>query len=240
MQYAMISEIPGHSVVERTGINIDVDIATVPEDICGTSGVHAGFATSAEIVTVVSSSANDAAAGTGARTVKISGLNANWFEQSETVTLNGVGLVDSVNSYLRVFSFEVLTAGSGGVTAGAISIAQKVTTANIFLVVAAGLNREFSTQYTIPANRKGYLNKIYGRVRKGTASSIDGFVLFRTENGPIQQIHPFSLSSAITLNREMDGGTYFPPKTDILLRVSACSADNTEVVAGYGLVLTNA
>lgn len=155
----------------------------MPEDLCGTSGAHAGFATSAEVVTVVSSSANDASAGTGARTVKITGLNSSWEEQSETITLNGTTSVDSTNTYLRVYGFEVLTAGSGGVTAGAITIAQKVTTANIFLVIAAGLNKEYSSQYTIPKGKTGYVVQVWGKVRKGTSSTVDGFVLYRTNNG---------------------------------------------------------
>ncbi len=240
MHYALLADYPGRTSIERVGINTDVDTGTVPEDICGTSGVHAGFASSAELVTVVSSSANDAAAGTGARTVTIYGLDSNWIEQSETITLNGVSLVDSVNSYLRVFKMEVATVGSGGVNAGAISIAQKVTTANIFLVVAAGLNKEMSSQYTIPANRRGFLKRMYARVRKNTDSAIDGCIIYRTNNGPIKQIMPFSCNSDMPFNHEFDGGTVFEPKTDVIIRATSVSADNTEVVAGYELILVNA
>lgn len=236
---AVINLIPGHKVITRTGINTDIDIASVPEDLCGTSGAHAGFATSAEVVTVVSSSADDASEGTGAITVKITGLNSSWEEQSETITLNGTTSVDSTNTYLRVYGFEVLTAGSGGVTAGAITIAQKVTTANIFLVIAAGLNKEYSSQYTIPKGKTGYVVQVWGKVRKGTSATVDGFILYRTNNGPIQQILPFAFSNAMPLDRHLYGGIVLPEKTDILVRASLTSADNVEAVAGYSLILVD-
>jgi hypothetical protein len=73
---------------------------------------------------VVSANANDTSAGTGARTVRIKYLDQNLNgPYTETITLNGVTPVNTVNTNIcYIESFEVLTAGSGGVNAGIISL----------------------------------------------------------------------------------------------------------------------
>jgi hypothetical protein len=75
------------------------------------------FAAAAKL-DIASSSTNDAAAGTGARTVRIVGLDGNYTPQVEDIALNGQTMITSAKSFLRVFGVEVLTAGSGGVNAG--------------------------------------------------------------------------------------------------------------------------
>ncbi len=52
---------------------------------------------------MVSSSANDTSAWSGARTIKIFGLDASGVEQTEMITLNGTTAVDSVGTYTRVY-----------------------------------------------------------------------------------------------------------------------------------------
>src|ERR1700761_481571 len=51
---------------------------------------------------ISSASANDTPAGAGARTVFLSGLDANYLPISETLTTNGVSNVISTKSYLRL------------------------------------------------------------------------------------------------------------------------------------------
>jgi hypothetical protein len=77
---------------------------------------------------VNSTSANDTAAGTGARTIRITyytqtgtGTLAGPF--TEDITLNGTTGVNTVATNIRYISeIEVLTAGTGGVNAGAIQV----------------------------------------------------------------------------------------------------------------------
>lgn len=80
--------------------------------------------TSASIISIASSSANDTALGTGARTVRI-----EYFDNDckgkyiEEITLNGTTAVNSVNSNIRYIDhIEVLTAGSGGKNAGTLTL----------------------------------------------------------------------------------------------------------------------
>lgn len=68
-----------------------------------------------------SSSTNDTAAGTGARTISISGLDTSFARFTETITMNGQTSVSIVTTnVLLIDKIEVLTAGSGGLNAGIV------------------------------------------------------------------------------------------------------------------------
>ena len=108
-----------HTAVRRFGHNADV--GTSLEVVSDAGGTQAYLA-SAEILQVVSSDADDDAGDTGAITVQISGLDANYVLQSETVTLNGTANVATTKSFLRVWQAQVLTAGTTGTNEGTISI----------------------------------------------------------------------------------------------------------------------
>jgi len=73
---------------------------------------------------LVSSSAADAAAGTGARQVEITYVNNAMTGQfTETVTLNGVTPVNTVATDIRfIQKMKVMSVGSGGQNAGTISL----------------------------------------------------------------------------------------------------------------------
>lgn len=100
------------------GYNGDIDAGT--ETVVPAGGLWLP-PTTARVHAVASGSANDAAAGTGARTVRLTGVLASGLSSSETITLNGTSGVNSSASYIHVTSLEVLTAGSGGVNAGIIT-----------------------------------------------------------------------------------------------------------------------
>lgn len=82
--------------------------------------------TAAAALELVSSSANDTSAGTGARTVKVIGLNSSWAIQEQTVTMNGTTAVALATDLIRAYSIEVVTSGTYG-TAAAASHAGTIT-----------------------------------------------------------------------------------------------------------------
>lgn len=114
-------------------------------------------------VGVSSADANDTSAGTGARTVQVSGLDTNYIEVSETVTLTGQTKVVTTQTFLRVNKIEVLTAGSGGKNAGAVyayDTADTVTAgvpqtqAKIMGKILIGNNVSQSGFFTVPAGKQ--------------------------------------------------------------------------------------
>lgn len=120
---------------------------------------------------VTSSSAADAAAGAGARTIRIIGLDTDYKLLSEDLTMNGQTIVPTVNSFLRVFGAEVLTAGSGGVNAGDIHIVKTGTggsyTAGVpgtltsaICKILTGWGSSMNGLFTVPAGRSYILTHL--------------------------------------------------------------------------------
>jgi hypothetical protein len=72
---------------------------------------------------IVSTSANDTSAGTGARTITINYLDTSFVLHAETVTLNGTTPVNTVGTNIAyIESLVVATVGSGQVNAGTINL----------------------------------------------------------------------------------------------------------------------
>lgn len=76
---------------------------------------------------VTSANAADTAAGTGARTLEIVGLDFDGNPLSEIVTLNGNTIVTTSKAFWRVFGAQCLTFGSGRRNAGNIHIVKTGT-----------------------------------------------------------------------------------------------------------------
>jgi len=150
-------QIQAHSVVTIAGYNSDVDTAWEMITPVG----NLSYPAAALQMTVSSADADDTSAGTGARTVLITGLDANYAVISETVTMNGQTAVTTTNSFLRINSMLVTTAGTSLANEGIIYIGTGTVTsgvpATIYNVISAGFNNATSSQYTIPAGYTGYL-----------------------------------------------------------------------------------
>lgn len=122
---------------------------------------------------VVSSSASDASAGTGARTIRITYLDQNYNGfYTETLTLNGTTAVNTVNTNICfVEKIEVLSTGSFGSNVGVISI--KTTTGGggtTFFSIAVSDNTTFQCHHYVPANKIGYIQAINVNCSSGNAA----------------------------------------------------------------------
>lgn len=232
----------GYTIVNKFGRNPDIDTGTTPEDIWFGGGIYTGFPVGDdELITVVSSSANDTSAGSGARTIQIDGLDSDGMEQSETLTLNGTTKVNSVNTFTRVHRAFALTSGSSNqaFNAGNLTVQHLTTTANIFLTVPAGRNQSQVAAYTIPANKTGYLKKIDVTMKRSNTANADGGLWVRNNGASPRVISIFSLSQTDKFTENIYGGYVLPALTDVALRIFTVSANNTEVTAEFDMVLVN-
>jgi len=141
-------------------------VGTSFEDIWDAGGVLT-YATAGEQWEIVSDSANDAAAGTGARTVLVNYLDDNYLEQTEIVTLNGTTPVSFVaTDAFRMQGASVLTWGTvdgtnlGNLTirvVGGVGDATKTRCGILFDDDVAGdengLNFAQDGRYTVPAGK---------------------------------------------------------------------------------------
>jgi hypothetical protein len=157
----VLGDVAGWSHVRKFGARDDV--GTSPT-VVATAGTYQS-PTTAQALEILSSDANDTAAGTGARTVTIIGLDENWEEQSETVTMNGTTAVDLANTYTRVYRMFVATSGTYA-TATASSHAGTITLrgdgggdtwATIVLESGVATGQSQIAVYSVPAGKRAYI-----------------------------------------------------------------------------------
>lgn len=230
---ALQSSYPGMTLLHKFGYNADVDAA---EDIWDGGGDYP-WPAAAAATTVVSSAAADAAAGTGARTVKIIGLDANYLEVSETATLDGVTPVALSTAFLRVHRCQVLTAGSGGVNAGDIQIKHSST---VIAQISTGYGQTLMAVYTVPADfEQAGLISWYVSVGKTLSVVATTALLMRAPGGAWQTKELIEVSNNGDFQYHFDVWPDVAPKTDLRVRVVAISAQNTKVAAGFDIAQYN-
>lgn len=126
---------------------------------------------------IASSSASDAAAGTGARTVKITyysvsaGVITGPFY--ETVTLNGTSYVNTVsNTIAFIEKIDVLTVGSGLTNAGILTLKAGTAGAGVTIVtIGAGEGQTFLAHHYVASGRTMYLTGVSVGLKGADAAS---------------------------------------------------------------------
>jgi len=201
---------------------------TTAEVVWPESATYTFLAANMTTPKISSSDTNDAAAGSGARTVYITGVDANYAAQSETLTLNGQTGVALVNNYMTINSMEVLTAGSGGVNAGNIYVGTGTITAGKPAVVHSILstvnpNVAVSYIYAVPANKTLLIIDLTAGSVSTTVignelvidTSVNKDILKRVWGVPTRNVNTFDNSFTSPIK--------FAEKTQLKLSVSAAS-----------------
>ena len=154
-------QITGATSLFKFGFNADVDTT---EETVWTEGGDLVYPAAAAEVYISSSDVNDVSpGGTGVRTIKVQGLDANYLEIEEDIALNGQTQVITTKEYLRIFRAYVLTAGSNGASAGTVYVGTTGATAGVPPVVYASFGTANQTQmatYTVPASKTLYVDDI--------------------------------------------------------------------------------
>lgn len=226
-----------HRIVHVWGYNPDIDTS---EETVWPDGGPTPVPGAATVMKVSSSSTADAAAGTGARTIVIQGLDANHAEISETVTLNGQTAVNTTKLFLHINYIYVATVGSGGKNAGLIYVGDGVVTlgvpATIYGIVNTGFNASTTAFYTVPA---GYTAFIYqGSIssgQSGGSTEITGYLITRDANNVAR------VAAVATLNNGQANYDFSLPirieeKTSVEARAIG-AAPNNVVTANFQLLL---
>ena len=213
------------------GYNADVDTGT--EDVYAAGG-DVNFPAAAAATTVVSASTDDdgSPVGTGARTVRITGLNSSFKQIVEDATLNGTGAVTLTNEFLRVLKIEVLTVGSGGVSAGAISVKHSST---VIGYLEAGINVSRTAAWMADKNYANHqITGMYGAITNAVSNIMTLALQVRPYGGAWLTKHTMVLHGVY---KPSDHWTFDAPVTlaqsdDVRIRATA-GADNMGIVAGF-------
>jgi hypothetical protein len=204
-------------------------LSAASEDMWSVGGVYV-FPAAAQQMEIVSSSVNDAAAGTGVRTVNISYLDAAFGEHVITLTMNGTTPVPTgVSDIYRVNYVQACTVGTGGLAAGNIDIRTLTTGTHIYGRIQTGQNIEKDLIYTVPFGKKLFVTNILFSAAGNVANRPVTFTTRTTWDRIFAAARNFFLGytevtivdGSIDLMLEMP--TYLPAGTDI--KVSAISPD---------------
>lgn len=144
-----------HALVRILGINADIDTAS-EEDVVA-FGNDQPWYTSAQSLEAISSSTDDTnSSGTGARSIRITGLNGSHAPTQEDVNLNGTTAVALSNTYIGGVRAKLLTSGTGLVNAGDVTIRIASAGATVALM-PTGYGQTLGAVYTVPASKTAYL-----------------------------------------------------------------------------------
>jgi len=173
---------------------------------------------------VVSTNTNDTDV-----TVKIVGLDSDYNELSETLTLNGTSTVTSNNEYFRINDVITIAGNADGnvnVTNSSVTYAR----------IRAGDGRNQASIYTVPANTCFYLYRIDGFSATASGSQ---YVTFRNEVTNSSNV-TFRVAETTFIN-QMNIQRRLPfkydAKSDIQFQCKSSASTNEVGVFGEGILI---
>lgn len=194
---------------------------------------------------VSSGNAADASAGTGIRTLRVFGVNANFVPIQEDFTMNGqTKVVSKITNWFRVNGMEALTVGSGGVAAGevycydqsdTVTAGVPQTATKIFGRIAAGFCHMLIGNYTTFAGERLRLRKFIGQIADATTTVKYGKFRITIKSNVTGIVKHYTLTgcSSNSSPSEIEGGMPLivaDEKSDIHIQAIA-SASGGEAVA---------
>ena len=216
--------IPHAFAVHKFGANFDIDQTTDPESVWTDGGLYPWVALeAAQIIYCLSTSASDTAV------LTIEGLDANYHAQSETVTLTGTSIVATSNQFIRVFRMTYEDgANVGDITARTVS-----ASGAIVAQIDAGYAQTLMAVYTVPAGFTGYLVTLDATIDANKNCQV--MMYHRLAGKPFRIAHVAETTGHYRY--DFNAPLRIPEKTDIDIRVTEVSSNNTRVTASFDLLL---
>lgn len=185
---------------------------------------------------VVSTSASDGVAGTGAQTVHIHYLDNNYNVNSVIVTMNGTTPVLTIpTNIIRVNGFHVTSVGSSGAAVGTISL-QAVGGAVTYGLISATHNRARMPVFTVPAGMVGYIKNWQVSSASAAAAIVEVDLRATCHDGLLLPgvfiMQDQAVGQYIIENVTYDPPLVIPAMTDVkCTAISAGATDNSTVAA---------
>jgi hypothetical protein len=236
-------QIAFHQALYKFGYNPDIN--GVEETVWSQGGIYSYPTTAAQLY-VSSSSGDDANGGTGANSIKIVGLDADYNEVEEDITLTGQTQKITQTSWLRVYRMYITLAGSGGAAAGTIYLANTgasagVPTGTVYASILLGSGQTEMAVYTVPAGYTLYLDDINFTSAVSLANSYIqvrflqrdfGTNVFREQTRIVLQSNTYIFKFEYPLR--------IPEKTDLEVRAISDGSNNNPLSATWqGILIKN-
>lgn len=244
----VLNEASGYAQEYVFGRHRDLDISegwrAIFDDGTGTNAYAGHSATAAESIRVLSTSTADdlLAAGTGALTITVEGLDASGNAQTvNSIILDGVAPVNISGSWTRVNRVYVTSVGTGGQNAGLLTV-YGATSAVVYANVPIGFNVSQNATYTVPNGKTAHLFQWW--IELGNA--VTGFVQGRLSTRLTGAGKPFAPADAMTVVsaastravREFKYPLILPALTEVQVR-ALTSVDDAIVNAGFNMLIVD-
>lgn len=221
----------------KFGRNPDV---SVTEEVIWDGGNGYVFLDAAETMSIVSTSADDTNGGDGAWNLILYGLDDDFNEIFETVTLAGLTPVITTNSYRRVYRAFILQSGIATATEdaniGDITITS-TTTANIQAQITQHNGQTLMCVWTVPSGYTAYITGISLNVGQGKQC------LFRAKFRNCATANcAFTTKYAIDIYQntffgELKVPLKVPEKTDVVITAQMSATPAATATASFGAIL---
>ena len=232
--------VPKHSFIHKFGHNLEIDTNSAPETIWSAGGLYV-FPSSADTLKIISSDFDDNGTGTtGALTIKVQGLDANYDAIEEDFTLNGQTAVTGNKEFLRVYRAFVTSAGSSEYNEGVITINNSDDSLTLATIPAEGGQTQMAV-YTIPRNYKGYLTSFSGAMNKVTPSTaiILEMVFRKNSVKRVKQSIAIDTTGSTSFIKYFECPLPIEEKTDIYVNAKEVSANNSGVFSNFSIILVD-
>jgi len=243
-------DVTGHSVVQKFGNAPNFDsgdgIVTIwdgAEDGTAWELMNYNYSTTADIDSISSSNAGDTSE------VTVIGLDADYNEVSQTVTLNGQTRVALTTSLIRVYrAFNANSVDFLGhviiYVNGTLSGGVPTNNADIRAIIDPVNQQTEMAVYTIPAGKTGYLTRGYASTSGGNRNSNYVIRFYAREFGKVfrlQNVNSISDNASSIIVLDYFAPLKIPEKTDLEVRVETTESPITaaSVSAGFDLVLVD-
>jgi len=221
--------IPGHVVYNILG-HRETIASGVTCDVWNGIGNNYPFQSIAGPTSISGSNINDDINGTGARTLIVEGLNSQFIETNQLVSMIGQTEIFLPIDLIRVNRILVLTAGSQERNQGIIRCR---INGQIVALLKASDNRLFNVVYTIPAHKYGFLTTINASTNTYLSCNVE----IRGIGGVFIVERQFHISSSsyletVSLGRVIDG------PADIVMKVTNYSSAG-DISGNIKLIIIN-
>jgi hypothetical protein len=179
--------------------------------------------TEARIHNIVSDEDEDTLLGTGARTVFIIGLNAQFDIVGETINMAGTTIVPTTKSYIRIIRMLVVSGGGAGEAVAPDNLGTITATAQVDDTVTAeirpGKGSSLMAIFTVPAGRTFLINKAYAELTDTMVvnkARMDALLLKRQAD---DKDASWQVLRSLPLDQSYDPAIPLPEKMDVKIRI---------------------
>ena len=242
-QFAQVGDYGINSTIHKFGRNPIV--GATEEEVWTGSTAYPWQTAASPLRVAIGGNAADISTGAGARTVTLLGLDANFNEISETISLNGAAQsAPTAQSFIRCHRASVTECGTyGGGNVGIINIAT-VPVGTVISIIPAGIGQTQQATWTVSAGATAFMSSAY---LQNSGTGVLDFRLYRRTGAnvftaPFGAKRVFSEFAGVqpgqVLIVKFDAYPRFTEYTDVWISAIRNGSQNSSCVTMFDLMLT--